>query len=117
MLHSSTLTVKLWAEASATAVYLLNRVPCKAVPTRRPYQAWHGRKPNVSHLHVFGCDAYALIPKDERTKLDPKDLNVNSFGTQRHKELSDYGIHHLEKLKSQEMSYSMKVLKQRHYFR
>jgi hypothetical protein len=80
MLHSSTLPVKLWAEASATAVYLLNRVPCKAVPTMTPYQAWHGRKPNVSHLHVFGCDAYAHIPKDERTKLDPKGVKCNFVG-------------------------------------
>ena len=37
-----------------------------------PYQAWTGEKPTVSHLRVFGCAAYAHIPKDERQKLDPK---------------------------------------------
>ena len=26
----------------------------------------------MGHLRVFGCDAYAYIPKDERGKLDPK---------------------------------------------
>ena len=37
-----------------------------------PYQGWHERKPNVSHLRIFGCNAYAHIPKNERSKLDPK---------------------------------------------
>jgi len=24
------------------------------------------------HLRIFGCDSYALIPKNEHSKLDPK---------------------------------------------
>ena len=28
--------------------------------------------PKVEHLRVFGCDAYAHVPKDERQKLDSK---------------------------------------------
>ena len=26
----------------------------------------------VKHLRIFGCDAYAHVPKDERGKLDSK---------------------------------------------
>ena len=37
-----------------------------------PYEAWHGEKPKVDHLRVFGCDAYAHIPKNERSKFDLK---------------------------------------------
>ena len=37
-----------------------------------PYEVWKGYKPNVNHLHIFGCSAYAHIPKDERSKMDPK---------------------------------------------
>jgi hypothetical protein len=37
------------------AVYILNRSPTKALNGRTPYEAWHGRKPTVSHLRVFGC--------------------------------------------------------------
>ena len=37
-----------------------------------PYEAWTTEKPTVAHLRVFGSDAYAHIPKDERGKLDPK---------------------------------------------
>jgi transposase InsO family protein len=44
-----------WGEAVATAVYILNSSPTKALNGRTPYEAWHGRKPAVSHLRVFGC--------------------------------------------------------------
>lgn len=71
MLHAG-LPNKFWAEALSTATYLKNRSPTKAVENVTPYEAWTGEKPDVSHLRVFGCDAYAHIPKDERRKLDAK---------------------------------------------
>ena len=48
-----------WGEAVVTAAYILNRSPTKALDGRTPYEAWHGRKPAVSHLRVFGCLAFA----------------------------------------------------------
>jgi transposase InsO family protein len=47
-----------WGEAVVTAVYILNRSPTKALNGRTSYEAWHGRKPTVSHLRVFGCLAF-----------------------------------------------------------
>jgi hypothetical protein len=47
-----------WGEAVVTTVYILNRSPTKALNSRTPYEAWHGRKPTVSHLRVFGCLAF-----------------------------------------------------------
>jgi hypothetical protein len=41
-----------------TAIYILNRSPTKALNGRTPYETWHGRKPAVSHLRVFGCLAF-----------------------------------------------------------
>jgi hypothetical protein len=38
-----------------TTVYILNRSSTKALNGRTPYEAWHGRKPVVSHIRVFGC--------------------------------------------------------------
>ena len=32
----------------------------------------YNKKPNVSHLRIFGSEAYAHISKDERSKLDSK---------------------------------------------
>ena len=37
-----------------------------------PYEVWNAYKPNVNHLRIFGCSAYAHITKDERSKMDPK---------------------------------------------
>lgn len=41
-------------------------------PKSTPFEAWIGEKPNVKHLGVFGCAAYAHVAKDERKKLDVK---------------------------------------------
>ncbi|KAG8480141.1 hypothetical protein CXB51_024917 [Gossypium anomalum] len=37
---------------------------------KTPFKAWHGIKPSVSHLKVFGCVCYAFIPVQRRTKLE-----------------------------------------------
>ena len=73
MLTDAKLPHKFWAEAISTAVYLRNRSPTKAIEKMTPYEAWTAKKPTVmiSHLHVFGCDAYTHVPRDERGKLDP----------------------------------------------
>lgn len=65
------------AEAVATAVYVLNISPTKAVLNQTPYEAWRGNKPKVSHLRVFGCIAYALVNAQARRKLDEKCENVS----------------------------------------
>jgi hypothetical protein len=49
---------EFWGEAVVTAVYLQNRLPTKSLAGRTPYEAWHGRKPTVNHLRVFGCRAF-----------------------------------------------------------
>jgi hypothetical protein len=44
-----------WGEAVVMAIYILNHSPSKALNGRTSYEAWHGRKPGVSHLRVFSC--------------------------------------------------------------
>ncbi|RDY08247.1 hypothetical protein CR513_07543, partial [Mucuna pruriens] len=48
----------LWGEAIKTSVYILNRVPFKAV-NKIPYELWTGKKPSIKHLHIWGCPAEA----------------------------------------------------------
>jgi hypothetical protein len=43
------------------AVHIRNLSPTSALPNVVPYEAWTGRKPDVSHLRVFGSVAYANI--------------------------------------------------------
>ena len=65
MLIDSKLPHKFWAEALATAAYIRNRCPAKAIDGMTPYEAWTGAKPTVKHLRVFGCDAFVHIARDE----------------------------------------------------
>jgi hypothetical protein len=37
-----------------------------------PKEKFTSKKPNVSHLKVFGCIAYVHVPDEKRSKLDPK---------------------------------------------
>ena len=58
MLADSELPKSFWAEAFATATYLRNRSPTKAVEGKTPYEALYGLKPKVGHLvaqltHIF----------------------------------------------------------------
>ena len=62
---------RFWAEAISTVVYLKNRSPSKVL-NKAPFEVWHGRKPKVNHFRVFGSDAYAHIPKEERAKFNSK---------------------------------------------
>ena len=55
----------------ATATHITNRLPTKANHHQSPYQLWTGKIPAISHLRVFGR-AYAHIPDQKRSKLDPK---------------------------------------------
>ncbi|KAA0050265.1 integrase [Cucumis melo var. makuwa] len=72
MLQMKDLSNDFWAEAVLTSIYLLNISPTKAVMNKTPFEAWYGKKPKVSHLRVFGCISYALVPSQVRQKLDKK---------------------------------------------
>jgi hypothetical protein len=72
MLHEAGLCNRYWGEAVMTAIYLKNRSPTGALSGGIPERLWTGLPIDVSHLRVFGCLAYALIPSQKRRKLDPK---------------------------------------------
>jgi len=66
------LSKKYWAFAVSVAVYLKNRTPTRSVVGKTPYEAWHGRKPSLKHLRVFGCLAFVHVPKEKQKMLDDR---------------------------------------------
>ena len=58
MLSESGMELKFWAEAVATAVYLINRSPSSALEFRIPEELWSSQVPDLSNLKWFGCLAY-----------------------------------------------------------
>ena len=69
-----------WAEAINTIVYLKNRSPTKKLELKTPFEIFYGYKPEISHLRIFGCRAFAYIPKDDRRKLDAKSIECVFVG-------------------------------------
>lgn len=75
-----TMDSTLWGEAVKTAAYVLNRVP-RANNDKTPYELLTGKKPDVSHLRVFGSTAYIHIPKQRReSKFSPHRKLVTFVG-------------------------------------
>eukprot|EP00253_Pinus_taeda_P026672 PITA_26672 len=73
MINNINLQKELWAEEISTACYLVNRSPSIVINCKIPEEVWLGKSCDYSHLRIFGCDAYALIPKNQCSKLDPKE--------------------------------------------
>jgi hypothetical protein len=72
MLNEKNLPNYFWAEVVSTIVYITNQTPTAIVHGMTPEEKFTGKKPNVSHLKVFGCIAYVHVPDEKRSKLDPK---------------------------------------------
>ena len=80
MLYHAKMPLRFWAEAINTAAYIRNRCPTTAIKGCTPYEVWFKRKPNISNLKVFGCNAYVHIPKEKRQKLDAKSTKCIFIG-------------------------------------
>ena len=63
------LPLSFWGYALETAAFTLNRVPSKSVETTS-YEPWFGKKPKLSFLKVWGCEAY--VKRFHPDKLKPK---------------------------------------------
>ena len=66
LMFEKKLLKEFWPEAVNTSVYLLNRLPTKALENKTSSEAWHGVKPNIDHLRVFGSLCYIHIPDVKR---------------------------------------------------
>lgn len=67
-------------EAVRHAVYVLNRLPTKALTDCTPYEAWSGTKPNVDHIRISGCVAHMKVLKPHLRKLDDRSRKVIYLG-------------------------------------
>ena len=47
-----------------------NRCPHKILGMSKPEEAFSGKRPDISHLRIFGSPVYMHVTKDTRKKLD-----------------------------------------------
>ncbi|KAJ9565087.1 hypothetical protein OSB04_001053 [Centaurea solstitialis] len=79
MMSHANLPVSLWTYALRMAVYILNRVPSKAVP-KTPFELWKGWKPSLKHPEVWGCAVEARAYNPDERKLDMKTISGYFIG-------------------------------------
>jgi len=65
MLVTAQLPMTYWGEAALTAAYLQNLTSTRTLPTGiTPFEVFFGRKPDVSHLRVWGTRCFAMVPEE-----------------------------------------------------
>jgi hypothetical protein len=69
MMSQTDLPLSFWGYALKIVVFTLNRVPTKSVE-RTPYEIWTGKRPGLSFLKIWGCEAY--VKRLMSYKLTPK---------------------------------------------
>ena len=57
---------RLWAEVYAATVYTKNRLPHSSLQDMTPFEAFHRKKPSISHLQPFGRKCFIHIPEERR---------------------------------------------------
>jgi len=72
MLNKKNLPNYFWAEMVAIVFYIMNRTPITTVHGMTFEEKFIDKKPDVSHLRVFGYITYVHVPNEKRSKLDPK---------------------------------------------
>ncbi|RWR73399.1 Gag-protease-integrase-RT-RNaseH polyprotein [Cinnamomum micranthum f. kanehirae] len=79
MVSDTNLPESMWGEALKMAMYILNRVPTKAVP-KTPFELWTNRKPSLNHFRVWGCPSEVRVFNPHERKLDPKTISGYFIG-------------------------------------
>jgi len=98
MLSSSKLPKSLWVEALKTAMYILNRVPTKAVP-KTPFELLKGWKPSLQHMRVWGCSSEVRIYNPQEKKPDPRTISGYFIGyAERSKGYKFYCPYHITRI-------------------
>ena len=92
------LPLHMWAEAVNTAIYLINRGPSTPLGCGILEEAWTSKKVSYSFLKTFGCEAFAHIDSENRTKLEVSQRNVYFLDMALIKLAIDFGILKIIKL-------------------
>ena len=91
--------LSFYAQKHATRLHIQNKAPHMALGKKMPGGVFTGKKPEVSHLKIFGCLVFVHILKERRTKLDPsrkKGIFVGYCEVYKAFKIYIPGYHHIE---------------------
>ena len=72
MWHHAGLSNGFWIYMVKAKLHAYNITPIIQADYKTPKELWSGKKLDISHLRVFGCQAWVHILKQQRHKLKPK---------------------------------------------
>ena len=84
------LPLSFWGYALETTAFTLNRALSKSVETT-PYELWFSKKPEMSFLKVWGCDAYVKKLQPDKLELRSKKCVFVGYP----KEIVGYTFYHI----------------------
>jgi len=75
------LTDTIWEFSWDHMIHVYNLTPIHHLKWQTSFEALRNEKPGISHLRIFGCGAYVILPEDVRTiKLSPKSKTMVYLG-------------------------------------
>ena len=80
MWHHAGLSNGFWIYAVKARLHTYNVTLIKRADYKTPTELWSGIKMNISHLRVFGCQAWVHILKKRRHKFDAKSREIIFIG-------------------------------------
>jgi hypothetical protein len=94
LLHDSGLPCTFWGYAVLHSAHILNILPSHALNTQTtPEEILTGNIPSIAYLRIFGCTAYAHIPKEKWQKLDIKTTKCIYIGHTKNRKA--YRLYHM----------------------
>jgi hypothetical protein len=73
MIHDQDLPMCLWGEAAMAVVYVQNRLSHSTLGLKTLEEMFTEKKPEVSHLKIFGYPVFINIPKENRNRMEPSE--------------------------------------------
>jgi hypothetical protein len=81
LLSDAGLPDTFWCYAVLHSATILNVLPSHATTNNlTPHEIFTGNKPSVAHFRIFGCKAYAHVPKAKRDKFATTSLDCTYIG-------------------------------------
>jgi transposase InsO family protein len=99
MIHDQDIPMCLWEEVAMTVVYVQIQLSHNALGFKTSKEMFTGKKPEVSHLKIFGCPVFIHIVKEKRNKLEPsgkKGIFVGYCEVSKAFKIYIPGHHHIE---------------------
>lgn len=82
LLVKSKMPESTWPQALKTAVYLYNRSPSVGIGNATPFERYYGKKADLAHLRVWGCEAWLALPEERmsRGNLGSREVKARLVG-------------------------------------